>query len=59
MSISELITTPEIKLNFEDLSINDEANQIFLTTATYINCLHYEELLLKSRIREINKVFEL
>jgi len=59
MSISELITTPEIKLNFKDLSISDEASQIFLATTTYINRLHYEELLLKSRIREINKVFEL
>ncbi len=61
MSTSDLNTTLEtnnnLDLNF--LSISDEANQTFLTTATYINRLHYEELLLKSKIREINKIFNL
>jgi hypothetical protein len=61
MSISDSNTAPEISSTLEcnHLFIDDEASQVFLTTATYINRLHYEELLLKSRIREINKIFNL
>ena len=61
MSISDSNTTPEISSTLEGnhLFIDDEASQVFLTTATYINRLHYEELLLKLRIREINKIFNL
>ena len=61
MSISDSNTAPEISSTLEcnHSFIDDEASQVFLTTATYINRLHYEELLLKSRIREINKIFNL
>ncbi len=61
MSISPLNTTPEVnsQLDFKNICISEEANQAFLATAIYINRLHYEELLLKARIRELNKIFEL
>jgi len=59
MSKSNLNTTPEttIKFDFKYLSITEEANQKFLESSTLINRLHYEELLLKSRIRKINEMF--
>jgi len=59
MSNSNLNTTFETtnNLDFKYLSISDEANQTFLESAILINRLQYEELLLKSRIRKINEIF--
>ncbi len=61
MSISDSNTAPEISSTLEGnhLFIDDEASQALLATATYINRLHYEEILLRLRIREINKIFNL
>jgi len=59
MSDSNLNTTPEknMYLDTQCLSIGDEINQAFIATATHINLLHYEELLLKARIQHIKEIF--
>jgi len=59
MTNTTLDTTPETNMYLDSncLSIGDEINQEFMTTAMHINFLHYEELLLKAKIRKINELF--
>ena len=59
MSDSNLNTNPETNMYLDSnrLSIGDEVNQEFMATAAHINFLHYEELLLKARIRKLNELF--
>ncbi len=59
MSDSNLNTNPETNMYLESnyLSIGDEVNHEFIAAATHINFLHYEELLIKARIRKLTELF--
>ena len=59
MTNTTLETNPETNMYLDSncLSIGDEINQEFMATAMHINFLHYEELLLKAKIRKINELF--
>jgi hypothetical protein len=59
MTNTTLETNPEPNMYLDSncLSIGDEINPEFISTAIHINFLHYEELLLKAKIRKINELF--
>jgi hypothetical protein len=59
MTNNSLETNPETNMYLDSnyLSLGDEINPEFISTAIHINFLHYEELLLKAKIRKINELF--